>query len=162
VAHWLDPLTPDGVRVLHDRRIPRTRANIDHLVVSRAGVFVIDAKCYRGRPVRLQAEFGWGRPRTQTLVVAGRNQTTLIDKMQFQLQRVRAALAARDGAGVPVTGMLCLVEAQWPPLSSPLVIDDVHVLWPEKIKDYVRRSRQLDQAAVEHWHRVLAASLPQA
>ncbi len=161
VAHWLDQLTPDGVRVLHDRRIPRTRANIDHLVVSRAGVFVIDAKYYRGRQVRLQTEGGWGRPRTHKLIVAGRNQTTLIDKMHRQLQQVRAALAARDGAGVPVTGMLCFVEAQWP-LASPLVIDDVHVLGPEKIQNYVRRSRTLDQAAIDHWHRVLAASLPPA
>jgi hypothetical protein len=162
VAHWLDQLTPDGARVLHDRRIPRTRANIDHLVVCRAGVFVIDAKYYRGRQVRLETEGGWGRPRRQKLVVAGRDQTALIEKkMQFQLQRVRAALAARDGAGVPVTGMLCFVEAQWP-LGSPLVIDDVHVLGPEKIWAYVHRSYRLDQAAVEHWHRVLAASLPQA
>jgi hypothetical protein len=38
VGARLDGLTGDGLTVLHDRRIPGTRANIDHLVVSRAGV----------------------------------------------------------------------------------------------------------------------------
>lgn len=40
----LDGLAERGVRVLHDRRIPGTRANIDHIAVSSSGVFVIDAK----------------------------------------------------------------------------------------------------------------------
>src|SRR4029079_13824177 len=39
---------PD-IRVLHDRRVPGTRGNIDHVVVAPAGVFVIDAKRYEGR-----------------------------------------------------------------------------------------------------------------
>ena len=38
----LDGLASRGVRVLHDRRTPRTRANIDHVAVSSSGVFVID------------------------------------------------------------------------------------------------------------------------
>ena len=46
----LDTLGDRGIRVLHDRRIPRTRANIDHIAVCPAGMFVIDAKRYRGRP----------------------------------------------------------------------------------------------------------------
>jgi hypothetical protein len=29
-----------GIQVLHDRRAPETRGNIDHLVVAPAGVFV--------------------------------------------------------------------------------------------------------------------------
>ena len=32
-----------GVRVLHDRRVPGTRGNLDHLVLAPAGVFVVDA-----------------------------------------------------------------------------------------------------------------------
>lgn len=38
----------DGIRVLHDRRVPGTRGNIDHLVVAPAGIFVVDAKRYDG------------------------------------------------------------------------------------------------------------------
>ncbi len=45
----LDPLRDEGLAVLHDRRIPRSKANIDHLVVAPCGVFVVDAKNYQGR-----------------------------------------------------------------------------------------------------------------
>jgi hypothetical protein len=38
----------DGIHMLHDRRIPGTRANIDHIVLAPGGVFVVDAKNYRG------------------------------------------------------------------------------------------------------------------
>jgi hypothetical protein len=37
-----------NVVVLHDRRVRGTRGNIDHLVITPAGVFVVDAKFYRG------------------------------------------------------------------------------------------------------------------
>lgn len=35
-----------GFTVLHDRRVPGTSGNIDHVVVAPAGVFVVDAKRY--------------------------------------------------------------------------------------------------------------------
>lgn len=44
----LDRLVSDTLRLLHDRRIPRSKANIDHLAVTASGVYVIDAKKYRG------------------------------------------------------------------------------------------------------------------
>ena len=37
-----------GAVVLHDRKIPGSRANIDHLVVARSGVWSVDAKEYTG------------------------------------------------------------------------------------------------------------------
>jgi hypothetical protein len=39
---------PDVV-ALHDRCVPGTRGNIDHLVIAPAGLFVVDAKHYEGR-----------------------------------------------------------------------------------------------------------------
>lgn len=46
----LSDLAAEDLRVLHDRRIPGSRANIDHLAVTPTGVWVIDAKKYQGRP----------------------------------------------------------------------------------------------------------------
>jgi hypothetical protein len=37
------------VLVLHDRRLPGRRANIDHLAIAPSGAFVIDAKRYKGK-----------------------------------------------------------------------------------------------------------------
>jgi hypothetical protein len=45
----LDGLANETTFVLHDRRIPPKKANIDHIVISASGVFVIDAKKYNGR-----------------------------------------------------------------------------------------------------------------
>jgi hypothetical protein len=48
-ARLLDPLQQEGWEVLHDLALPGSRANLDHLVIGPAGVFVIDSKQYRGR-----------------------------------------------------------------------------------------------------------------
>jgi hypothetical protein len=48
-AQLLGPLERHGWAVLHDLAIPRSQANIDHLVIGPGGVFVVDSKQYRGR-----------------------------------------------------------------------------------------------------------------
>jgi hypothetical protein len=49
VGSMLDGLVGDDVVALDDRRIPRSRANIDHLAVVPSGVWVIDAERYQGQ-----------------------------------------------------------------------------------------------------------------
>jgi hypothetical protein len=56
-ARLLGPLERQGWVVLHDLAVPGSQANIDHLVIGRGGVFVIDSKQYRGR-LRVDS---WGR-----------------------------------------------------------------------------------------------------
>jgi hypothetical protein len=46
LSRRVDGLSGPLVRILYDRRIPGTRANIDHLVTCPSGVFVINAKHY--------------------------------------------------------------------------------------------------------------------
>ena len=48
-ARLLGPLERHGWAVLHDLAVPRSRANLDHLVIGPGGMFVIDSKQYRGR-----------------------------------------------------------------------------------------------------------------
>ena len=48
-ARLLGPLERQGWAVLHDLAVPRSQANLDHLVIGPGGVFVIDSKQYRGR-----------------------------------------------------------------------------------------------------------------
>jgi hypothetical protein len=48
-ARILAALERQGWAVLHDLAIPRSQANLDHLVIGPGGVFVIDSKQYRGR-----------------------------------------------------------------------------------------------------------------
>src|SRR5690606_18543542 len=44
VGRMLDDLVVCGVRAVHDRRVPASLANIDHIAISSTGVYVIDAK----------------------------------------------------------------------------------------------------------------------
>jgi Nuclease-related domain len=53
---------------LHDRRMPGSRANIDHLAIAPSGVYVIDAKRYKGKIEVRKPLFG--KPK---LMIAGRN-----------------------------------------------------------------------------------------
>ncbi|MDP9270153.1 MAG: NERD domain-containing protein, partial [Chloroflexota bacterium] len=41
-ARVLEPLRAEGFAILHDRRIPGGRANIDHIVIGPPGVFVVE------------------------------------------------------------------------------------------------------------------------
>lgn len=130
------------LRVLHDRRIPGTRANIDHLVVCPSGVYVIDAKRYRDSRPQLRHFGGLFRSREELLYVGGRDRTKLVAGMHRQLGLVRAALA--DQSEVPVHGALCFLDADWPVLGGSFMIAGVHVLWPKKLRAMLTGPGTLD------------------
>ncbi|WP_247041443.1 nuclease-related domain-containing protein [Arthrobacter rhizosphaerae] len=123
----LNALAADGLAVLHDRRIPGSKANIDHIAITSGGIWVIDAKRYKGRP-ELKIEGGILRPRVERLLVGRRDCTKLVDGV---LKRVDVM---RDLVGdVPVTGVLCFVEADWPLIGGAFSTRGVHVLWPQRL-----------------------------
>lgn len=130
------------VRVLHDRRIPRTTANIDHMVVCPAGVFIIDAKRYRDARPELRVEGGIIRPREELLIVGGRDRTKLVQGMHKQLGLVQAALA--DQPDVPVHGVLCFVDADWPLFGGPFSVQGVGVTGIKKLRERLIMSGPLD------------------
>jgi Nuclease-related domain len=143
LSEMLASVAGESLRVLNDRRIPGTKANIDHLVVCPAGVFVVDAKRYRNsRPV-LRIEGGLFRPRTELLYVAGRDRTSLVEGMHKQVALVRAALV--DQPEVPVRGVLCFVDADWPLIGGAFTVNDVDVLWPKKLKAVLTESGPVGQ-----------------
>lgn len=123
----LDGLASATIGVLHDRRIPRSKANIDHIVVTGAGIWVIDAKRYKGRP-ELKVEGGILRPRVEKLMVGRRDSTSVVDGVLKQMDLVRQVVG-----DVPITGVLCFVEADWPLIGGSFVTRGVHVLWPSRL-----------------------------
>lgn len=153
----LDALTSESVRMLHDRGIPGSRANIDHIAVTASGIHVIDAKRYKGRPL-LKVEGGFLRPRVEKLLVGNRDCTKLVDGALKQVDVVRAIV----GDDVPVRGVLCFVEADWPMIGGSFVTRDVDVLWPKKLYARLKQPGDLEAQTVEALHRKLAAALPPA
>jgi Nuclease-related domain len=123
----LDPLREEGMTVLHDRRIPRSHANIDHIVVAPWGVFVIDAKNYKGRVEK--RDRGGFFSTDYRLYVGGRDKTPLVEGMAKQVAAVRAALGDEFG-GVQICKAICFVAADWSLFARPIEMEGVRVLWP--------------------------------
>ncbi|MGO4587142.1 nuclease-related domain-containing protein [Arthrobacter sp. 2RAF6] len=123
----LNALASDDLAVLHDRRIPGSKANIDHIAITRDGIWVIDAKRYKGRP-ELKVEGGILRPRVETLLVGRRDCTKLVDGVLKQVDVVRELVGE-----IPVNGALCFVEADWPLIGGAFSLRGVHVLWPKRL-----------------------------
>ena len=161
-ATSLDRLADAGLYFLHDRRIPPTRANIDHIVIAPSGVYVIDAKNYTGR-AQLSVTGGIFSPRVEKLKVGRRDCTKLVDGVHKQVDRV-SELLARDGIGqdVPVRGMLCFVEGDWPLLGGSFTVGGLEVLWPKRARKIITAPGALSDDRLRVLHRHLAAEFPPA
>ena len=105
---------PD-VPVLHDRRIPGSRANIDHIAVAASGVWVIDTKRYQGKLKVAKPLFG--KP---MLEIAGRDRIRLVDGLAKQVDLVTAAVSD-TGLAIAVHGCFCFVDTELPLFGTPTV-----------------------------------------
>lgn len=144
-------LTGTGVILLHDRRIPGTRANIDHLAVGAGGVTVIDTKRLAGR-VEVR-----GRGARAELRVAGRRRSGLLDGMERQLAAVRAAVGDVD-----VRAALCFVDTAGLPLLGRLEPRGVLVDGPRAVARLAARPGGLEPPAVSTVAARLDSALPPA
>ena len=155
-AALLRPLERRGWVVVHDRAIPGTRANIDHVVIGPPGVFVVESKSYGGRVVigrRSLWRDGWR-----------------IDEVVDQARREAAALheALADAlrvAGVGVTPVVCVHRASverrrfW----YRAAVGGIAICGGGRlVKVLTRRPAVLDAATVERLGRLAAARLSPA
>lgn len=157
LGHRLNDLVSGQLRVLHDRRVPDSRANIDHIAVTPNGVYVIDAKKYRGRP-HLKVEGGLLRPRVEKLLVGTRNCTSLVNGVLKQVAIVRDQV---DDL-VPVHGVLCFVEADWPLIGGSFTTQGVEALWPKKLYPKLQSDGPIEEATIAALCRSLARALKPA
>jgi hypothetical protein len=152
---------PDAL-VLHDRRMPGSRANIDHLAAAPSGVYVIDAKRLRGK-IEVRKPF-FGEPR---LVVAGRDKSKLVDSLLRQVEAVRAGLALIE-TDAPVHGCFCFINPAGQsggsgiPLVRTLRIDDLELLYPRRLAKRLNQPGTLDAGQIEVIAEALAELFPPA
>jgi Nuclease-related domain len=140
--------------LLHDRRVPGTRSNIDHIAVVPSGVWVIDTKQYTGRVQRRDLG-GWFTSRP-ALFVNGRNRTQLVPAVQHQGALVQRAA----GAALPVRVALCFTGAEWGMPGRPFRIDGVSVTRPRRLAAALRRPGPLDRGAIAELATRIAAAFP--
>jgi hypothetical protein len=112
-AARLAPLERHGWTLLHDRRLPRGRANVDHLTISPTGVvLVLDTKVCSARwPVTIRA----GR-----LFHGDRDITSRLNGLRYEADTVAKTL------GVPVHPVALIDGARL--LDEPLHLDGIRIL----------------------------------
>jgi Nuclease-related domain len=132
VAQTLARRCPD-IALLHDRCLPGSRANIDHLAFAPTGIYVIDTKRHTGKISVAKALIG--QPK---LTIGGRDRTSLIRGLAKQVKAVEATLVDSQ-QDVPVHGCLCfiappgLLANSGLPLIGTLTIDGYPLYDPRRL-----------------------------
>ena len=148
-----------GLRMLHDRRVPGTRGNIDHIIIAPAGVFVVDAKNNQGR-IEIRDRGGFFRT-DYRLTIAGRDCSAMADKMGWQVDAVRSALAAHGVDPMPsITPVLCFLNVEWPLLRAPESFRGVQLESHRSIKRLMTQAVLLTEPHADHLLAVLSEGLP--
>jgi hypothetical protein len=103
-AAQLDPLASKDFVIMHDLKVPMSRANIDHLVIGPTGIFVVETKNVQGK-VRFQgAEVRMGGRRVGVIEEVGR-----------EVAAVENALAPLlDDMDLAVNAVVCVHRADLP------------------------------------------------
>jgi hypothetical protein len=149
--------------VLHDRRIPGTRTNIDHVAVTRSGtVWAIVAKNYSGKVQRID-KGGWFSTDLR-LYVGRRDCTKLVDGMGKQVDAIRTALgeAVIREFNVNMRSALCFVAAEWSLFAKPFGLGGVWVGWPNALADRLREPDELTREELGFLTGSVASALPPA
>jgi hypothetical protein len=148
-----------GLIVLHDRRVPGTRGNLDHIVVAPAGVFVVDAKHLEGT-IEVRDYGGWFRTDLR-LTVGRRNKSSLAANMGWQVESVTKALTDASVDPMPsITPVLCFVDGSWPLFRPPSVFEGLLLESERSIVPLFTASAALDDASIDRIARLLAAAFP--
>jgi hypothetical protein len=149
-----------GVRLLHDRRVPRHGgANIDHIAIGPAGVLVIDTKSHKGK-IKTDRVGGLFSPRRTVLLINGRDQTKLIDGVERQIGYVRDALNG-SADDVQIQGALCFPSPDGLPFAQ-LRVREVVVDGPKRIAKLARRPGPLNPETIDQIWQRLASAFPEA
>jgi hypothetical protein len=147
------------VRALHDRRVRGTRGNIDHIVVGPTGVFVIDAKLYRG-VIRVR-DRGTLFKTDERLYVGSRDCSRLAENMAWQVAAIKAVLASVGVAysSVPVQPVLCFVDSEWA-FFTPSSYKGVRLEGLRSIKKLLTSREALNPLAVGAITGILSSAFP--
>jgi hypothetical protein len=164
LGELLESLNDDETIIaLHDRRIPGSPANIDHIVVAQSGIYVVDAKHYKGQ-VRKVDKGGFFSVDFR-LFVGRRDCTRLIAGMAKQVEAIREAIGQPliEEFELSITPVLCFVDAEWPLIfARPFQIGGVWVEWSQSLRTRVAQEGPLQGEHVRLLAERLVSALPRA
>lgn len=137
-ARLLQPLERLGYVVLHDRALPRSRANVDHLVICPSGLVVlVDSKQWaRGKVVKSD-----GR-RLRVGRVGG---SKVVGSAAFERRRVAETLARDLGPDAPdVLAVLAIHGGRLPVWRTPTV-DGIPLLRARQVRAWIQAAAGPDR-----------------
>lgn len=149
-----------SVIILNDRRIPRTRANIDHIAIAATGIYAIDAKNYAGKVQRVD-KGGWFSTDWR-LYVGRRDCSKIVGGMAKQVEAIRAAVGEPviEEFDLTIHPALCFVAAEWSLFARPFEIDGVWVGWAKALGERLRAAGPLEAEHVRMIAERVAVALP--
>jgi hypothetical protein len=148
-----------GLRMLHDRRVPGTRGNIDHIVIGPAGIFVVDAKNHQGR-IEIRDRGGWFTT-DYRLTIGGHDCSAMADGMGWQVEAVVSALRRHEiEPAPPVVPVLCFLRVEWPPFRAPESFRGVQLEGPRSLVRLITARTELSADQVDNLAVVLSGALP--
>lgn len=142
--------------------MPRSRTNIDHLAIAPSGVFVIDAKRYKGKIEVRKAFF-----EDPSLFIAGRNKTKLVEGLARQQLAVRSALEETIPE-MPIHACFCFLNPAGQaggsglPLLRTLSIDGFPLFYPRKLSKRLNAPGALTETSRHEVAELLAGAFPRA
>jgi hypothetical protein len=154
-ARLLRPLERAGYTVLHDRALPGSRANADHLVVGPHGIAVVDTKNWAKNTKIVGGRFAGGR------VYIGRSRANrrlggIIHETQV-VTRVLERELGRPVDVVPVVAIHGARRMRW----GALTVEGVTLLHARGAKRWIRRlPARYDAAAVAELARACERLFP--
>jgi hypothetical protein len=122
-AAALEPLRAEGFVVFHDRAIPMSVANVDHVIVGPSGVWVIETKHYKGR---IRVDRG-------DLVVAGHRRPGVVEEVEREGHAVARVVAPHGVKPIIVVHRGEFQLLGWPNLRG------VPVVTPKEAVKRIRR-----------------------
>ena len=151
-----------GFKVLHDRLIPGKKANIDHIAITKSGIFIIDAKNYTGL-IRIVDNSGLLDEPNPKHYVGNRNCTHLVHGMHYQIDIVQRVLR-NQSIEMPVTGVLAFYKGDWELLSSifPQEVIQGVLINNRGIEKILNREGSFTLEEIDHVTMALASKLKPA
>jgi hypothetical protein len=143
--------------ILHDRRMPGGRGNIDHLAVAASGVYVIDSKNVSGRVRVTGGLFG-----EQKLRINSSDRSKFADGLDRQTAAVRAVLERNGRGDVPVQGVLCFGSKADLPLFGSSRLRGHRLHYRRALARALKRKGRFDASAIAVLARELAVAFPAA
>ncbi len=151
----------EGAVILDDRRVPGSTANIDHVVVAPSGVWVIDAKKWKGTITYKKHDLGGEDWR---LTVGDHYRTSAVEKLYRQVIPVAQVLG---DPSVPLRPALVFIDGDWGSRVTLRVLANrpythlgVMITWPKALAKVINDPGPLAADRVTEIGQLLDKALP--